>query len=90
MARVVWPAEVYEHLDEIVTYIARDNPVAAESIGARLIALGESLADFPGRGRPAGGRTREMTGVWPYLLRYRVIGDDVVIVSVRHGRRRRL
>ena len=88
MARVVWPDEVKARLDEIHRYIARDNPTAADKVGDRLIALGESLAEFPNRGRPARDGTREMTSVPPYVLRYRVIGDAVVIVGIRHGRQR--
>lgn len=88
MARVVWPDEVKQRLDEIHRYIARDDLVAADKIAARLIALGESLTDFPNRGRPAPGGVREMTGVPPYVLRYRMIGDAVVIVGIRHGRQR--
>lgn len=88
MARVVWPDEVTERLDEIARYISRDNPVAADRIASRLIALGESLREFPNRGRPARDGAREMTGVPPYILRYRVIGDVVVIVGIQHGRQR--
>jgi toxin ParE1/3/4 len=28
-----------------------------------------------------------MTTVWPYILRYRVEGDRVIILRVRHGAR---
>ena len=28
---------------------------------------------------------REMTIVWPYILRYRVSGDKVFILRIRHG-----
>jgi plasmid stabilization system protein ParE len=34
---------------------------------------------------PARRRLREMTTVWPYILRYRVDQDRVVILRVRHG-----
>ena len=77
-----------DQLDGIVSYIALDNPAAAEKLGERLIALGESLASFPNRGRPAPQQTRELTGVPPYVLRYRVVGDVVLIVDIRHGARR--
>jgi len=30
---------------------------------------------------------RELTIVWPYLLRYRVDGDRVIVLEVRHGAR---
>jgi plasmid stabilization system protein ParE len=28
-----------------------------------------------------------MTIVWPYILRYRVEGDGVIILRIRHGAR---
>ena len=90
MAEVVWPDEVFAKLDEIANVIALDNPTAAERIVTRLLAAGESLAQFPHRGRPASGGVRELAIVPPYLIRYRVVGDTVVVVSIRHGRQRPL
>ena len=53
----------------------------------RLIALADSLAEFSERGREAGDGRREMTIVPPYILRYRVEKDRVVILRIRHGAR---
>ena len=50
--------------------------------------MAESLSVFPERGRDAGEGRREMTIVWPYVLRYRVEGSIVYILRVRHGARR--
>ncbi|HEX8389638.1 MAG TPA: type II toxin-antitoxin system RelE/ParE family toxin [Sphingomonas sp.] len=88
MARVVWSKRATAHVSEIIAYIRQDDLAAAEEVGARLIAVGESLAEFPHRGRPVTGDLRELTTVWPYVLRYRVRGEIVTIVRVRHGRRR--
>ncbi|GAA0666503.1 plasmid stabilization system protein ParE [Sphingomonas insulae] len=90
MAEVVWPDDVIAKIDEITAYIAADDPIAAQKIAQRLIALGESLADFPDRRRPGRNGAREMTGVSPYIIRYRIIDGTVVIVDVRHGRRQSL
>ena len=90
MAEVVWPDTVIAKLDEITAYIASDDPVAAVSFVARLVDLGESLAIFPNRSRARSNDVREMPSVPPYILRYRVIGDFVVIVDIRHNRRRPL
>ena len=54
---------------------------------AWLIALADSLAEFSERGREAGDGRREMTIVPPYILRYRVEKDRVVILRIRHGAR---
>ncbi|PAX08012.1 type II toxin-antitoxin system RelE/ParE family toxin [Sphingomonas lenta] len=88
MARVVWSKRATAHVSEIIAYIRQHDAAAAERVGARLIALGESLAEFPHRGRPIGADLRELTTVWPYVLRYRVRGGIVIIIRVRHGRRR--
>jgi toxin ParE1/3/4 len=53
----------------------------------RLTALANSLADFPERGRDAGKGRRELTVLPPYILRYRVEAERVIILRVRHGAR---
>ena len=35
----------------------------------------------------AGNGLREMTTVWPYIVRYRVETDRVVVLRIRHGAR---
>jgi addiction module RelE/StbE family toxin len=85
--RVVWTAEAVENLEAIATYIEAFNPVAAVRVVQRLVALAKSLAEFSERGRDAGGGRREMTIVPPYVLRYRVDGDRVFILRIRHGAR---
>jgi toxin ParE1/3/4 len=55
----------------------------------RLIALGNSLVDFPNRGRLVSGTDlRELAILSPYIIRYRVDDDRVFVLRVRHGRRR--
>lgn len=85
--RIVWTAEAADNLDAIVAYIELFNPPAARRMGERLIALANSLVDFPERGRDAGKGRRELTVVPPYVLRYRVEAERVVILRIRHGAR---
>lgn len=87
MRRIAWTEEAIGNLEEIVEYIELNNPAAAAQIGARLRALAESLATFSERGRPLGGEVRQLSVVRPYLMRYRVDGDVVTILRVRHGAR---
>jgi plasmid stabilization system protein ParE len=87
LKRIVWTDEAVEHLEAIVTYVSVYDPAAAERLGRRLIEIADSLAHFPHRGRDAGEGRREMTTVWAYILRYRVEGDTVIILRVRHGAR---
>jgi len=87
LKKIVWTDEAVEHLEAIVTYVSVYDPAAAERLGRRLIELAESLAEFPDRGRDAGDGKREMTTVWPYILRYRVEAERVIILRLRHGAR---
>jgi toxin ParE1/3/4 len=87
LPKIVWTEEAVEHLEAIVTYVSVYDPIAAERLAQRLIELAESLAEFPHRGRDAGDGRREMTVVWPYVLRYLVDGDAVFILRIRHGAR---
>lgn len=87
MRRIVWTDEAIDHLEAIMAYVMAFNPQAAERLGERLIAVADSLAEYPDRGRDAGEGRREMTTVWPYVLRYRVEGDAVIILRIRHGAR---
>jgi toxin ParE1/3/4 len=86
--KIVWTDEAIEHLEAIVTYVSVYDPAAAaERLGRRLIELADSLTEFPKRGRDAGDGRREMTTVWPYVLRYRVEDERVIILRIRHGAR---
>jgi len=85
--RIVWTDDAVGNLEAIFTYVSVFNPGAATRIADRLIEVADSLAKFPNRGRDAGGGQREMTTVWPYILRYRVEGKTVVVLRVRHGAR---
>ena len=88
MIRVFWPDEVLAQVDQIIAYIDVFNPVAARRLGDRLVALGESLATSPRRGRPAPDGTRELVTVRPYVLRYEIQAEMVVILHIRHSARR--
>lgn len=85
--RIVWTDDAVANLEAIVTYISTFNSAAAGTLAERLIAVADSLEEFPHRGRDCGEGRREMTTVWPYVLRYRVVDDVVIILRVRHGAR---
>jgi toxin ParE1/3/4 len=82
---IVWTEEALDNLEAIATYISAFNPSAAQRLADRLIAVADSLAEFSERGRDAGSGRREMTVVWPYVVRYRVQDETVVILRIRHG-----
>ncbi|MFM9978124.1 MAG: type II toxin-antitoxin system RelE/ParE family toxin [Sphingomonadaceae bacterium] len=85
--KIVWTDQALDNLEEIVAYIEVFNPSAATRLGQRLIDLAESLCEFPDRGKPSHNGTREMSNIWPYLIRYRVNERHVEILHVRHGAR---
>jgi addiction module RelE/StbE family toxin len=84
---VVWRTRALADISRIVRYIAADNPVAAARVARELLVAGDSLVPFPRRGRP--GRqagTRELVAIRPYIIVYRVTGEDAVtILRVWHG-----
>ena len=86
--RIIWSPSAVNDLRNIRGYIEQFNPSAAGSFAARLIAAAESLADFSERGRPADGKWRELLVVWPYIIRYRIEAERVIILRVRHGAQR--
>jgi addiction module RelE/StbE family toxin len=90
MAEVIWREQALDDLDEIAAYIEQFDPRAADTITLRLRLTGESLRDFPHRGRPGPRATREMVTVPPYILSYEVDAETVYILAIRHGRQRPL
>jgi toxin ParE1/3/4 len=87
LRKIVWTDDAVGHLEAILTYVAAFDPMAATRLAGRLIEVADSLAEFAERGRDAGGGLREMTTVWPYVLRYRVETDRVIVLRIRHGAR---
>jgi addiction module RelE/StbE family toxin len=87
---VVWLRRAEQHLAEIITYIANDNPSAALSVRQRIEEAARSLGVHPEMGRQ--GRidgTRELVihGL-PYIIPYRVRQERVEILALIHAARR--
>jgi len=85
--RIVWTDEAANDLENIVSYITQFNPLAAQRMAARLIAAAEALKEHAERGRPVGEGHRQLAIVRPYLIRYRIDGDTVVVFRCWHGSR---
>lgn len=85
MARIVWTRRALQRIREIRAYIREFDSRAASNISSRLIDAGNSLTDFPARGRVVGGGVRELPSVRPYIIVYEVVGDTVYIVMIRHS-----
>lgn len=89
--RVEWLPLAQQNLAEIVGYIAADNSVAvAYGVHGEITDQVDRLRDNPLLGRPGRRRgTRELViNRTPYIVAYRIDGDVVRVLQVRHGARR--
>ena len=89
MPRVLQTTKAQEDLLEIWSYIAEDNPDAADKVLDDIDATCQTLAK-----NPASGRAREELApqlrsfpVENYLVFYRPTGDAIVVIRVLHGAR---
>ena len=76
-------------LDEIFSYIAKDNPEAASRLVARIEAVGAKIAASPYLGQATRNPRFRRFPVGRYLIVYEVGENEVIIHYVRHGARRR-
>jgi toxin ParE1/3/4 len=88
---ILWSPEAIQDLTALRSYIAEDNPTAAQRVALRIIeAVEQQLPDNPHMGRP--GRvpgTRELViPRTPYIVPYRVHRNTLEILRVYHGARR--
>jgi toxin ParE1/3/4 len=87
---IVWSARAIEHLAQLRSYIARDNPSAANRIAGALLAAVKRLVELPSLGRPgrvAGTRELIVPGT-RYVIPYRLRGDRLEVIAVLHGRQK--
>lgn len=89
MRHLDWTEAAESDREELLDYIARDDPLAAIKVGDEIERQIEALLDLPELGRS--GRiddTRELviTGL-PYIVCYAVTDQAVTILRVLHGRR---
>lgn len=88
--RIVWRPMAEADLDNIIDYIAQDNPTGAESFGQELRGKTLPLAQNPRMGRT--GRPglpafmRELVAHRHYIVFYRVLDEarTVEILRVKH------
>jgi plasmid stabilization system protein ParE len=78
-------------LDEILSGIQIENPGAAARLEARISRTFERIAQFPKgaqevKNRP--GVRRVPLVRYPYVIHYRILDGEVVILRIIHGARR--
>ena len=80
-----WTKTALAKLVAIVEYIEKDNAERAKTFALEIQAKTNSLAEFPGIGRP--GRvigTRELVILPNYIIPYRMRGEVVEVLRVQH------
>lgn len=81
-----WTRRAVRRLDQIGSYIAKDDPEAAARLVARIVSAVDNL-----RSQPAMGRSGRIKGTReyvfadiPYIVAYRVKPEVIEIIAVIH------
>jgi toxin ParE1/3/4 len=89
--RVRYTRRALGDLQAICSYIEADNPRAARAVEVTIRRTADLLADFPHLGVQT-ERSPQFRGIkagrYPYRIYYRISGDEVWIVHIRHMARR--
>jgi len=88
--RIQWTPEARAQLRAIHEHIAQESPKIAQQVVERLLSRCGRLADLPLSGRKVADYNRDdlrELPVRPYRLIYRVMREQVDIISVMHVRR---
>jgi addiction module RelE/StbE family toxin len=85
--RVTWARRATNDLKNIVSYIRRDDPAAAERVATRIVTEVVDLSSMSHRGRigRADGTRELVFHPWPYIAVYRVVDNQVRILRIRHA-----
>jgi toxin ParE1/3/4 len=88
MARVRRSAQAELDVEIILNDLNQKNPTVAERYSVEFAEKGQTLAQFPeiGRARPEIAPALRSTLVHPYVMFYRIEGDDVQIIRILHGK----
>jgi toxin ParE1/3/4 len=91
--RVIIRETVYNDLDRIHAWIARDRPRSADAVVERILESAERLGRFPYIGHPgrAAGTYEWIVPRLPYIIVYEVREQEksVIITAVFHGAQQR-
>ena len=90
--RVIMPSDAKASLRDIIEYIKKRSPLAAEKVRKGLLKKVKGLADFPERfskeeylsGKDGNYRS---VSVWHYKIIYKIEVDRVVILRFMHTSR---
>lgn len=81
-----WNPKAREDRAEIMDYIAQDNPAAALDLDELIEQKAETLLANPTIGRIGRVKgTRELVAHPNYILIYRIVGEAVEVLRVKHA-----
>ena len=85
--KVIWTPKAAFDLNDAMNYIGEDSSAAATRVAGKIYKQVMQLAAMPHMGRIGEvPQTREMVFYpWPYIAVYKVVGDEVRILRIRHA-----
>lgn len=92
MGEIIFTARADADLDRLRAFLASKSPRAARAAANRIVAALDLLLLFPRTGTVVRGEVRRLIirhGSSAYIARYRIVGEDVQILRIWHGRERR-
>lgn len=90
MYKVIWDDEAKMSLKEIISYIRKQSPNAADKVKQGIIRLASSLNKFPERFskeeylQNKDGNYRSVS-IWSYKLVYKIEDETVMILFIMHN-----
>jgi toxin ParE1/3/4 len=87
---VVYAPRTLRDLESIAAYLVERNPAGAINVLGAIKSSIDTLSFFPQIGRLVdnAGHRRVPVLRYPYLIFYRVAGDELLILHIRHTSRR--
>ena len=92
--KILYTPAAVDDMDEIFSYISQDNIAAAEMMLEKINGRVALLGEFPNLGSVLSDEEYTMVKrgyrfcvVHPYLVFYRIIGNNIIIHRILHGRR---
>jgi toxin ParE1/3/4 len=87
---VVYAPRALRDLESIASYLVERNPAGAINVLGAIKSSVDTLSFFPQIGRLVdnAGHRRVPVLRYPYLIFYRVAGDELLILHIRHTSRR--
>jgi toxin ParE1/3/4 len=89
--RVRYTATALSEIEDILTYIAKDNPSAALRVSVTILATIDRVVEFPHIAIESNIANVRVAPVLPYryLIFFSFIDGDLIIRNVRHAARER-